>query len=141
MSIAIVDASVAVKWVLRESDSDIARTIAAGDMRLLAPDLIILELANALRKAVSAQSITRDYAVQSLAGIRRVFDPLITIADFIDEAISLAIDLKHPIYDCVYLVTSRRLGAPLVTADTTFAAKLAGTPDAANVILLADWKT
>ena len=140
MSTVIVDASVAVKWVLRETDSDQARAVAASPSRLLAPDLIVLEIANALRKAVVAGSIPHKDATQSISGIRRIFNPLVSTSDMIDEAMAIAIEYRHPIYDCLYIVTSRRLDAPLVTADAKFIAKLAGTPDADRVILLADWK-
>ena len=139
MVTAIIDASVAVKWMLREADSDRARALAASSTRLLAPEVLVLEVANALRKAVAARLITRTYAEQSLGAVRRIFDPLLRTADLVDEAFGIAMDLKYPIYDCIYLAASRRLATPLVTADATFAAKLAGTPDAANVILLSDW--
>ena len=140
MSTFIVDASVAVKWVLRETNSDRATALAASNALLLAPDILVVEVANALRKAVSAARVPRSYAENALAGLRTLFDPLIASNDLIDEAFARAIELRHPIYDCIYLTASRRLSAPLITADIAFAAKVAGTPDAANVILLADWK-
>jgi hypothetical protein len=41
---------------------------------------------------------------------------------------------------CVVVVASRRTGASLVTPDEKLIAKLAGSPDAANIIHTADWK-
>ena len=105
MASAIVDASVAVKWFLREPDSHLARAFGASATVMLAPEFLVLEVANALRKAV-ATSLT----------------------------------LRHPIYDCLYLVAAERLDLPLITADAAFVAKLAGTPFAQRVVLLADWK-
>ena len=97
-------------------------------------------MANALRKAVLANFIAPEFAMIALASVRQTFDPLIAMQELIDEALKIAIELRHPIYDCVYLAAGRHLGVPLITADAAFVAKLAGTPDAQNVILLAGWK-
>lgn len=40
----------------------------------------------------------------------------------IDAALQLAIDLNHPIYDCLYLALAIRLDTHVVTADRRFAA-------------------
>ena len=45
---AVVDASVALKWVLNEAGSDWARTLATGATRLIAPSLLWTEYANGL---------------------------------------------------------------------------------------------
>ena len=45
----------------------------------------------------------------------------------IDRAIAIALYLRHPIYDCLYLVCAERAGTRLVTADWKFLAALAGT--------------
>ena len=136
----IVDASVAVKWVLREADSDRAAAFAASGANMLAPDILVIEAANALRKAESTGVVSRSFAENALAGLRSIFDPLIVSADLIDTAFAEAIDLKHPIYDCIYLAASVRLNAPLITSDAAFVAKLADTQFASNVLLLATWK-
>ncbi len=51
----------------------------------------------------------------------------------------LGAEFDVPIYDCVYVVASRRIGARLITADSKLIAKLAGTPDGSNIVHLADW--
>jgi predicted nucleic acid-binding protein len=48
MAVVIVDASVAVKWVVEEPDSAVAKSLQ--NHRLLAPDLLHVECANVLRK-------------------------------------------------------------------------------------------
>ena len=49
----IVDASVAVKWFVEEPDSDRARQLEFADEDLIAPDLALAEVGNALwKKAV-----------------------------------------------------------------------------------------
>ena len=45
----------------------------------------------------------------------------------IDCALAIALYLRHPIYDCLYLACAERAGTRLVTADWKFLAALAGT--------------
>lgn len=54
----VVDASVAVKWVLREPDRELAYDLFAH--ALLAPDLMLLECANALRTRVARGAMAAD---------------------------------------------------------------------------------
>ena len=54
----------------------------------------------------------------------------------LDAAIGLACDLKHPVYDCVYLALADSLGTALVTADQKFANKVA---DPARVVFVTDF--
>ena len=140
MDTAIIDASVAVKWFLREDRSDVAKALAISSTTKLAPDLLRIEVANALRKAVMANQITRAHADRSLAVVRGAFGHFLDSVDLLDDAFDIAVKLRHPIYDCIYLAASRQNAAPLITADVAFIAKLAGTPDAPNAILLSDWK-
>ena len=44
----VIDASIAVKWVIPEVLSDRADRVRAGDNDVLAPDLLLVEVANAL---------------------------------------------------------------------------------------------
>jgi predicted nucleic acid-binding protein len=47
--ILVIDASVAVKWFVDEPRRDQTRDVPGRDMDLIAPDLILVEVANALR--------------------------------------------------------------------------------------------
>ena len=42
------------------------------------------------------------------------------------EAANLAINIGHPLKDCIYLALAMELGCPLVTCDARFAAKARG---------------
>jgi len=52
VTVFVVDASVALKWVIPEVGAEAALALRAAD-RLIAPDLIVAECANALWKMVS----------------------------------------------------------------------------------------
>ena len=136
----IVDASVVVKWFFLEADSTTANRLIFEPNRLEAPDLVLIELANYLRKQVRAGAISLRLGQHLLEAAPRVFNLLIPSSSVLDEALEIASSLGHPIYDCIYLAAARRSGAPLITADAAFAAKLAGTPDAGHIVLLADWR-
>ncbi len=40
----------------------------------------------------------------------------------------MAVDLRHPVYDCFYLALAEAEEAPLVTADRRLLTRLTGTP-------------
>jgi predicted nucleic acid-binding protein len=136
----IIDTSVVVKWFVREADSDLANQLVFGTHDLSAPDLVLIEFANALRKCVRAGVMLEARAETSLAALPRFFAEILPAGALLQDALAIACSLQHPIYDCIYLAASQSTETPLITSDATFVAKLAGTPYAANVVLLANWK-
>ena len=124
----VVDASVAVKWLVEEEQSELAERLLGGAHDLYAPRLMVSEVSNALWTKVRRHQIRRDEAevfVTAIAGMPlRWFDDEHICAD----AVRLALALDKPIYDCIYLALGHRLGATLVTADMHFmdTAKMAG---------------
>lgn len=57
------------------------------------------------------------------------------------EALDLALELKHPAYDCFYLALAIRQGTVCVTADTRFAdavRRRAGGRHVAHLVVLGD---
>jgi predicted nucleic acid-binding protein len=45
------------------------------------------------------------------------FERLVSIDQLAARALELAVDLRHPIYDCLYLALAERERAPIVSAD------------------------
>jgi predicted nucleic acid-binding protein len=115
----IVDASVALKWVLDEDDSPLARMLATS--RLAAPDLLWSECANGLWRWVRAGSLPKHVAHQRFAALRRAPVELTPTEPLLEPALALAIELDHPIYDCVYLALALIRGVRVVSADRRFA--------------------
>ena len=64
----IVDASVAIKWVIPESGT--AAAIALRSERIAAPDIWIAECANALWRHVRLKEMTESEAIKLLARLR-----------------------------------------------------------------------
>ena len=113
----VVDASVAVKWVVVEDDHDLARALIAARHDLIAPDFLLLEVGNVLWKKVRRKEISADQAGVALEGIRVLFGEIVPGQPHIARALSLALELDHSVYDCLYVAVAEHEGAQLVTAD------------------------
>ena len=135
----VVDASVAVKWLVVEEDADVAQELATSGQDLHAPRLMASEVANALWRKTRAGEIARGAAGVLLANV-----PDMPVRWGSDEAVSadavrLALALDRPIYDCVYLALAHRIGAVMLTADLRFANALAATDHGESILTLADY--
>ena len=123
----VVDASVAVKWFLPESDSDQATALLASGRKLFAPELVRVEVASAITRRVRLGELAVPYALAACTAWRQALAAgVVTLTpddDDLAHAIQLAVDLKHPLQDCLYLACARRLAIPLVTGDVRFREK------------------
>src|ERR1700733_12915835 len=113
----IVDASVAVKWVLPEAASQAAAALREADPDLTAPSLVVAEVGNAVWRAARSGTIQRSEATEGIEAALLWFQSLIPLEELRIRALTLAIELKHPIYDCFYLALAEREDCPVVTAD------------------------
>ena len=135
----VVDASVAVKWLVAEDDADIADRLAASGQELHAPRLMASEAANVLWRKARVGEIERP---EARAGMALLTDMPVRWND--DEtvgadAVRLALALDHPVYDCMYLALAYRIGATVVTADRRFVTAVAPTEHGEAVMTLADY--
>ena len=110
----VVDASVAVKWLVEEEGSAAAETLRGADLH--APALIPLEIGNVLRTLAASGRIESGAALEAF----RLFLPApvdIHDADVatLESAMAHALDVRHLIYDCIYLALAEQLSCPLVT--------------------------
>jgi predicted nucleic acid-binding protein len=116
----IVDASVALKWVIDEDGSAAARALIEND-ELVAPDLIFIECANALWAKVRRKQIARSDAMAAFAAIEAA--PISSVSSRVHAASAQAIafELERTAYDSLYLAVAFVERAMLVTADEGFA--------------------
>ena len=125
-AIAILDASVAIKWLIAEPASQEAAALFDRPIRWLAPRLLLAEAAAALRRKVAERQLQPVAAVSALAILLDALtNGKIVLAndeELIAAALSLALLLGHRVPDCLYLALSEREGAALATADAALAA-------------------
>ena len=135
----VVDASVAVKWLVAEDDTEAAEELATSGDDLHAPRLMASEVANALWRKARVGEIERRAAGVLVANVpdmpvRWGADELVSA-----DAVRLALALDHPVYDCVYLALAHRIGAVMLTADSRFANAVAATEHGESILTLADY--
>jgi predicted nucleic acid-binding protein len=117
----VLDASVVVKIVVPEAGT--AESVAAFErpVRWLAPRLLAVEVASALRQKAASGMLSSVDAITALsAALDAVTDGVIGLADdetLANAALNLAITLEHKVPDCLYLALAEREGALLVSAD------------------------
>jgi predicted nucleic acid-binding protein len=115
----VLDASVAVKWVLREEHGVTARRVLATKT-LLAPHLLWAEVGNTLWKRQRRRESSVEEVRGMLAEVQRL--PVTTFAHWplLAAALDLAIALDQTVYDCLYLALAEKRDSVMVTADRRF---------------------
>jgi len=129
----VVDASVALKWVLDEPGSDAA--MALRQEEFIAPALWLAEAGSALWRGVRIGQLSADQAARFLSELSNAPVASLPLEPYVDSALKLAIELGHPIYDCLYLVVAIQYQTHVVTADRRFAA-IANLPGFADRVRL-----
>jgi predicted nucleic acid-binding protein len=120
----IVDASVAIKWVVREDQSHLAADLI--EMDPIAPDLLRAEFANVLATKVRLGEISAEQALAAQADSEAALT-IVPSMGLAPRALEIALELSHPAYDCFYLALAETLDGTLITADTRFLRRCADT--------------
>jgi predicted nucleic acid-binding protein len=129
----VVDASVAVRWLLDLEHADRSDAILRSGDELVAPDLVIPELSNAVWKSVQFATTTVDAAAAAIGRAGQFFDEIVPSMALKDRALQIAVELRHPAYDCFYLALAELRDCQLITSDERLIAQCAQTPFAKRV--------
>lgn len=121
----VVDASVALKWYFDEPGSAAAEALleehAGGRRDLMAPDLVVAELANGIWKKVRRGECSPEIAASILDLWEDDVPELLPSAGLAERALELALALGHPVYDCLYLAAAIAHEASFATSDRALA--------------------
>lgn len=121
LSTTVLDASVAVRWIVPEHGSDEAAALLSRPIAWIAPRLMVAEVAGALRRKVAAGELRVELAAQAVEVLLGAIDDgIIRLAEderVVSFALMLALTLGHEVPDCLYLALAEREGAGLATAD------------------------
>ncbi len=112
----VIDASIAVKWVVEEDDTDRALDLRRNH-RFAAPDLLTVECANILWKKVQRGELDAGEARLAANLLERSNIEFFSMRGLLAKATELAINLGHPAYDCMYICLATERSWRFVTAD------------------------
>ncbi len=113
----VLDASAALRLLEGlEAAEPYREAVAEADL-VLAPELMLTEVANALWRLQRSGQLERPDMLQRFRAARQLVDVIEPDRTLQEEALALAAHLDHPFYDCLYLVLARRHVARLLSAD------------------------
>ncbi|MCY3655233.1 MAG: type II toxin-antitoxin system VapC family toxin [Chloroflexota bacterium] len=121
----VVDASVAVKWLVEEVDSEEAIKLGQGwaeaGVALAAPHLLPFEVANALHRRVLSEELSIDRVGVLVDFLLDMGIELFGVSALHLRALTLASELnQQAAYDSHYLVLAEELDCEFWTADARF---------------------
>jgi predicted nucleic acid-binding protein len=124
----VVDASVAIKWVVDEPGT--AQALRLLRHPLSAPDLLIAECTNILWKKVRRGELSDQEAVVTTGLLRGADVTLEPMSALMEPTLRLALRLGNAAYDCFYLALAELTGTAFVTADEVLVRRVrsAGLP-------------
>lgn len=115
----IVDASVALKWLIKEEASSIADELLARD-DLAAPSILMAEAGYVLTKRMRQGAFSSAFARAAWKELQEMPVRILPPGPEIDQAFELSTALKANFYDCVYLGLAVVDDDVVVTADESF---------------------
>ncbi len=117
----VLDSNVALKWVLRENNSDKARQLRIDYQQkiheLLVPDVFPIEVAHALARSERRGIITPAQGPMFLADILASQPQLHPYVPLLWRAYAISSQARIGVYDCLYVALAEREGCELLTAD------------------------
>jgi predicted nucleic acid-binding protein len=117
----VLDASVAVSWVLPETLSAKAVRVR-NDYRkglhdLIAPDIFPGEVANALTRAERKKIIKPPQGTKRFIAAMRFAPDLHPYLPLLSRAFAISSAMRVAVYDCLYVILAEQEGCELLTAD------------------------
>lgn len=124
MNSLVVDASVAVKWMIpspreRLVPESIAlhERFARKEIQIAVPDLFWAEIGNVLWKSVRAQLISETNAIEALQSLRSESFLTVSSLPLVEQALEIGVRYGRTVYDCIYVALAVQTRTELVTAD------------------------
>jgi predicted nucleic acid-binding protein len=113
----VVDASVAVKWVVAENDAEAALLLLDDSRSLCAPAHWLAEASNALWTACRRGELTKHQAHERVVALVEAPVATVPLGQLAAAAMTIGLRLGITLYDALYLAVAEQQDATLVTAD------------------------
>jgi predicted nucleic acid-binding protein len=134
----VADASVALKWFVAEEGTSDATALLLNAGILIAPELVIAEVCNALWKTVRRGNLRIAQFEEAAHELPKIFDELVPLSGLCAQACKIASVPDHPVYDTFYLALAELRDAELITADKRLSMRVQGSKWAPRVRLLGE---
>ena len=137
----VVDASVVIKWFVREEHTDRALALvdraAGGEVELSIPDFCLAECSNVIWRLVTKQrTLSPHWGETVMAQLAELPIEGVPSRDLIGTAYRVAVETGTTVYDAMYVSLAEALGATFVTADRRLCNQLSDTQYAPLLELL-----
>ena len=126
MSVLVVDASVAAKWLVEEEHTDAALSLLHPHHQLHAPDFFLLEMDNVICTWLRRHLIASRLGGEMRTALRRISVGLHPFVESLDSAYAIAADTGRSVYDALYVALAISLDCRVVTADRRLCDALVG---------------
>lgn len=135
----VVDASVALKWFMVESDSAVALALRdryrKRDLLLCAPYLLAYEFSHVVCRRFRGNDSAIDFALKEFDGM--TFEMVPPTLALMQQSVRLAQQYRLSVYDAQYLSVGMNYGVPVLTADGVFHRHV---NDSLRVMSLEEWE-
>ncbi len=127
----VLDANVAFKWAVIETDTVKARRLRDdylnGVHELVAPDIFPIEIAHALTRAERQGRVTPTEGTQFFTEIMAAAPQFHAYLPLLSRAYAISSSMRVGVYDCVYVALAESENCELVTADDKLVKNLKAT--------------
>lgn len=136
MTALVLDASVAVKWMIPSAIPSTNETLAAeslqllkhyaeGEVNFIVPDVFWAEIGNVMWKGARQRRWTQDLAESAASAMRDRDFFTVSSQTLLPEALKIALVHDRSVYDCLYVALAIQFKIQMVTADERLANALA----------------
>jgi len=119
MVLLVLDTSVVLKWFKEEIHTEIALKIKEefinGVHEIVEPDLILYEIANAMRYSKLFNQTLIKESLSNLIDME--MDIVIPTQEILLRAVNLSYSYEISLYDAVYIALAELINATMITAD------------------------
>ena len=132
MTALVLDASVAVKWVLPSAKETLTteslqllKLYIDGDVNFIVPDIFWAEVGNVLWKGVRQRRWPQALAERAVRDVRDRGFFTVSSLGLLPEAIKISFAHDRSVYDCLYVALAIQYKIEMITADERLANALA----------------